>query len=768
MKVGESFNSNFTSLSSQYQSQHSSPQVSAGFQSNQANLGAILGLIQQLISLLNQQQQKPNTPSGNQHSNYQKGSRGNDVLKGSSGDDQLLGRGGNDKLYGRAGDDQLFGGRGNDRLNGGKGNDVLDGGNGRDTLVSSSGSDTLDGGNGFDTARIRGGNIDDYEVLRSTVGAVGTDGSEVFVDTGGAPVSLRHKTADHSVVLENIERIKFNDVTVSIDELRALAGGSDNSDLRAEFDANKQKWLDSRPDDYSYTVERSGFLGPEARKPVDITVNGETVTDSQFTDGSGGSVPDYNKLSVSDLFDTVENAINSGAAEVRVEYDAELGYPTSIFIDQSQQIADEEVYLNASNLAAISENPQTSLPLTTAQKDDFAAVFSVIGSTVEVIDSNNDGKPSVGDLLKAKVSGEAAPVPNPTILIPVEFVLTEDNISQANGEFGDQLNIAGQDINTINQELNLKTVYFDREIDAIMSQAFDSDGSGRLSVGDVLTTEPHGATGGGNPLSGFAPGYHRLTSEDIDALEKAGIDVDPVSTDSAIALSAEQRTKLADIVAINEDTVAVSDNDGNGQLSAGDVVTGKTPDDTGQLVDVSYTLSDLALRDFNGELNNELAIDFAQAQELLQLSPFAGKLITIDKVYDQDDSGVLSAGDIVTTRPLGHEPFSLEYHELSASDIAQLQASGSGLSSPIVSAGGVNVGGDNIPDSKVVDINGQSYTVGFLKSQANDFASTFNPEVVDAAFGFFPWGTSNSLAAGRAFEEFMSTNFPNGEPGLNS
>lgn len=429
----------------------------------------------------------------------------NDVIRGTNG---------NDNLKGTRNDDVLHGGRGNDRLNGKAGDDKLFGGKGRDFLISISGSDQLDGGRGQDTARIRGGNIDDYTV---------------HVDSSTQQLSLQHKTTQDTITLSNIERFKFNDVTVSEKELRAratkptpptpspdpvlnldpqvrdaiqqrfslfgsqsfdvidkdrngqlsagdvvavfggitggpitditltptdiqaLTGGTDNTGLRAEFEANKQKWQSSRPNNYSYTVERSGFLGPEARKPIDVTVDGNTITNSQFSDGSAGPVPDFNQLTLDDLFNTVENAINSGAAEVRVEYDAQFGYPTSIFIDQDRRIADEEVFLSASNL------------------------------------QNLD---------------------NPLITPPV------------------------------------------------------IDGTDRQTV----------------------------------------------------------------------------------------------------------------------------------------------------------------------------------------------------------SAGGVNIGGANIPDNKVVDINGQQYSVGFLKTQLDAFADSFNPDIVDAAFGIYPWGTSNSIAAGTAFQAFISTNFPNGEP----
>ncbi len=57
----------------------------------------------------------------------------------------------------------------------------------------------------------------------------------------------------------------------------------------------------------------------------------------------------YNQLTVEDLFKTISNAIESNAAKVEIKYNADTGMPESIFIDQSEFIADEEIYLNMSN-----------------------------------------------------------------------------------------------------------------------------------------------------------------------------------------------------------------------------------------------------------------------------------------------------------------------------------------------------------------------------------------------------------------------------------
>ncbi len=122
-----------------------------------------------------------------------------------------------------------------------------------------------------------------------------------------------------------------------------------NQQARTDFEANKQKWNDLNANNYRFTLERSGFIGGEARKPVDLIVAGNTVTNAQFSDGTNGQVPEFNQLSIDELFNTIEQALDNNAAEVRVEYNATTGIPESIFVDQSQLIADEELFLSTRN-----------------------------------------------------------------------------------------------------------------------------------------------------------------------------------------------------------------------------------------------------------------------------------------------------------------------------------------------------------------------------------------------------------------------------------
>ncbi|CAA6814553.1 MAG: Alkaline phosphatase (EC [uncultured Thiotrichaceae bacterium] len=640
MNVTQATNSQIQSMARSYQG-HSTQQSTTqhkGVQSS--NLQSLIALIQQLISQLQGRQQSGQQQNSDDRNNTLTGTRKDDVLRGFDG---------NDKLNGRNGNDQLFGGRGNDRLNGGRGNDTLEGGNGKDTLISKFGNDTLNGGHGNDIAHIRGGNVDDYTVTE---------------DSNKNSFTLTHKTAEHTVSLSNIERFKFNDITLNQAQLReriespkpptepildldpqvrsaiqerfsifgeqnfnvidkdssksltagdvisisggitggpirditlsqedvnAVTGGTDHSALKEEFEANKQKWLDNRPTDYSYTVERSGFLGPEARKPIDITVEGDTITDSQFSDGSAGPVPDFNKLSVDDLFNTVENAINSGAAEIRVTYDEKLGHPTSIFIDQSRLIADEEVFLSASNLKELNTSNPEPLTLSKEQQNAIGGRFNhtpppIIADGISTqytgiaLDNNGDGKLSVGDTVKLRDTGGLLGLDRIR-----DHVLTAADIADIETDRSNPLLDISKGLSA-QQKIRLENAITQEggiQGQISIGNVHDTNSDGKLSVGDYVQIQqefeqPLGQEDSqiGKPIGILS--FHRITEKELDRYlndshNPQELTLTPKES-QALSQYFNDTAPLAYDGLATEFTGKVFDSDGNKQLSAGDQV----------------------------------------------------------------------------------------------------------------------------------------------------------------------------------------------------
>jgi Family of unknown function (DUF6174) len=129
-----------------------------------------------------------------------------------------------------------------------------------------------------------------------------------------------------------------------------LTGPSEPLDRERErLNQARAQWRSQGILDYRYTFHRVCFCAPASLEPVVVTVGGGAVVEvDRVTDGAQLDPSFY--YTVEGLFGLLEEAIDGDAAELRVEYDAALGYPRSAFIDRSAMIADEELGFEASNL----------------------------------------------------------------------------------------------------------------------------------------------------------------------------------------------------------------------------------------------------------------------------------------------------------------------------------------------------------------------------------------------------------------------------------
>jgi hypothetical protein len=83
-----------------------------------------------------------------------------------------------------------------------------------------------------------------------------------------------------------------------------------------------------------------------------ITESNGNIIDATYAD-TGETVPSYIRdglLTMSERFDQLEEAYLSGADRVDVSYDAQLGYPSSVYIDRSFMMADEEISYSIKDL----------------------------------------------------------------------------------------------------------------------------------------------------------------------------------------------------------------------------------------------------------------------------------------------------------------------------------------------------------------------------------------------------------------------------------
>ena len=115
------------------------------------------------------------------------------------------------------------------------------------------------------------------------------------------------------------------------------------------LDEARARWAAADLDDYRMTLTRSCFCPEYYRGPFEVAVDDGEVTAVGF---QGRELPADRVLTVDALFDLLAEAYASGAARVEVTYDATLGYPTSLYIDQDEQMADEEVGYTVEGLSA--------------------------------------------------------------------------------------------------------------------------------------------------------------------------------------------------------------------------------------------------------------------------------------------------------------------------------------------------------------------------------------------------------------------------------
>lgn len=134
--------------------------------------------------------------------------------------------------------------------------------------------------------------------------------------------------------------------------LTALGCSSSLAPERDDLDEASARWEAEGPADYRYEYRRVCFCLP-LHALVEVR-DGEVVaatdleTDAEVPPEELASFP-----TVDELFATLEEWITRRPHEMRVTYDAELGYPRSAFFDFQFNVADEEQGFDATGLEAL-------------------------------------------------------------------------------------------------------------------------------------------------------------------------------------------------------------------------------------------------------------------------------------------------------------------------------------------------------------------------------------------------------------------------------
>jgi len=116
-------------------------------------------------------------------------------------------------------------------------------------------------------------------------------------------------------------------------------------------------WAAQGIDDYQYIVQVGCFCIVEATRPVMVEVrDGQVVSLTYVDDGTAADPALFERYdSIDKIFAIISEAEAQEPARLDVIYDEATGVPQSIAIDISEQMADEELYLEISGFEALAD-----------------------------------------------------------------------------------------------------------------------------------------------------------------------------------------------------------------------------------------------------------------------------------------------------------------------------------------------------------------------------------------------------------------------------
>lgn len=139
--------------------------------------------------------------------------------------------------------------------------------------------------------------------------------------------------------------------------LAACTGSGSSTPEETELEANRTTFHTAMTGSYTFHWRQSCECTQEATAEMLITVTNGTISDAIYVE-TEQPVPQNLREhldTIDGVFDRIQDAIDQNAHMIHVEYDATLGFPKSVAIDYSEQIADEELSLIISNVEPLAE-----------------------------------------------------------------------------------------------------------------------------------------------------------------------------------------------------------------------------------------------------------------------------------------------------------------------------------------------------------------------------------------------------------------------------
>jgi len=123
------------------------------------------------------------------------------------------------------------------------------------------------------------------------------------------------------------------------------------SQTEIDLDNNRMLFAQDPRMSYQFTWQQSCFCPEDTIRPIRITVSGTNLTNAVYVSDQqpvSAAVRDTLKT-IPGVFELIRQMLQRDADEIRVEYDASLHYPTSVFIDITKNASDEEMDLHLSD-----------------------------------------------------------------------------------------------------------------------------------------------------------------------------------------------------------------------------------------------------------------------------------------------------------------------------------------------------------------------------------------------------------------------------------
>ena len=132
-----------------------------------------------------------------------------------------------------------------------------------------------------------------------------------------------------------------------------MAGCLTSPDDADELSRQRRKWESQGITDYRVLSQLVCFCVREFTAPVVLHVLNRRLVSVTRADDLSPVPPSewgFRYYTIDEMFDLIADAQAKGASEVRVTYDPALGYPTSVFLDMSSRVADDERQFELSGL----------------------------------------------------------------------------------------------------------------------------------------------------------------------------------------------------------------------------------------------------------------------------------------------------------------------------------------------------------------------------------------------------------------------------------